>query len=133
MSSMKSLAEALPLMEGEEEDANINNKKNSYPSVRNTTKTTHRQRSLPSKPGALKRRQRIVRGEMERFRASMARLATVPVEGSASEQPPSLPPSDGTDNDGRPPQPPSVADRWAALRGYISATVEQSPAFAHKS
>ncbi|RDA88751.1 hypothetical protein CP532_4046 [Ophiocordyceps camponoti-leonardi (nom. inval.)] len=128
MASMKSLADALPQME--DEDAN----KNPSTSVATATKTTHRQRSLPSKPGALKRRQRIVRGEMERFRASMARLATVSADGPVSEQPPSLvPSSDGADQNVRPPQPPSVADRWAALRGYISATVEQSPAFARKS
>lgn len=28
--------------------------------------------------------------------------------------------------------PPATANRWAALRGYISSTMEQNPAFAGK-
>ncbi|RDA94693.1 hypothetical protein CP533_6795 [Ophiocordyceps camponoti-saundersi (nom. inval.)] len=127
MSSMRSLAEALPKI-GDEGAGNSRSEL-----VATAKKTTHRQRSLPSKPGALKRRERIVRGEMERFRASMARLATVPAEVAVSEPSSVLPPSDAANHDGRSPQLPSVADKWAALRGYISATVEQSPAFARKS
>ncbi|PFH63442.1 hypothetical protein XA68_10034 [Ophiocordyceps unilateralis] len=123
LESLKSLAEALPRLEDGRHDT-----------------AAHRHRSLPSKPGALKRRQRIVGGEMERFRASMARLATVAVGDTIGAQ--KTPPDGGDDArqssvdasaDGSPSQPPAVAGRWAALRGYISATMEQAPAFARKS
>ena len=79
-----------------------------------------RHKSLKSRPGALKRKEKVVKGEMERFRKSLAQLAMVPqvekVEG-ASEQP----------------APAVTSNRWAALRGFISSTMEQNPAFLNKT
>ncbi|ODA77790.1 hypothetical protein RJ55_06392 [Drechmeria coniospora] len=96
-----------------------------------------RHRSMKTTKGALKRKERIVRGEMYRFGASMAKLSqasTSPLrtkteecsmedvredEAAAQEAPPAA-------------QTTSTANRWAALRGYISSTMEQNPAFANR-
>ncbi|KEZ46374.1 hypothetical protein SAPIO_CDS0686 [Scedosporium apiospermum] len=80
-----------------------------------------RHKSLKSRPGALKRKEKIVRGEMERFGESMARLvagggATGGLGGGEGEKKAANP----------------TGNRWAALKGYISATMEQNPAFAAK-
>ncbi|PNY25282.1 Uncharacterized protein TCAP_04767 [Tolypocladium capitatum] len=101
-----------------------------------------RHKSLKSKKGALKRKEMVVRGEMERFGVSMARLVGTTAQTSAVLQ---TARGGGGDDDGEmderqgqpataqqraaSQQPAATADRWAALRGYISSTMEQNPAF----
>lgn len=98
-------------------------------------KTRHK--SLRSKKGALKRKEVLVKGEVERFGVSLARLSAVverPVEG--------VPKGEngggegmvveGTEDQAQVPPQMSTANRWAALRGFISATMEQNPAFVEK-
>ncbi|CAM1511798.1 Fc.00g093110.m01.CDS01 [Cosmosporella sp. VM-42] len=100
-----------------------------------------RHKSLKSKKGALKRKERVVKGEMERFGVSMARLTGTPA-GTKTVKNPAGVQEDYDDEDemdaeedktvvkAAPAQaPPATANRWAALRGYISATMEQNPAF----
>ena len=82
-----------------------------------------RQRSLKSRPGALKRKERIVKGEMDRFGESMARL----VGGGGAEGGLGRGREAGGEKQANP-----TGNRWAALRGYISSTMEQDPAFAKK-
>ncbi|POR38507.1 Uncharacterized protein TPAR_01285 [Tolypocladium paradoxum] len=105
-----------------------------------------RHKSLRSKKGALKRKERLVRGEMERFGVSMARLAGTSTQTAPARQ--TAQGVDGEDGDdemeerpGQPAptqqqapaqQPAATANRWAALRGYISSTMEQNPAFVGK-
>ncbi|KAH6995734.1 ribosome biogenesis protein SLX9-domain-containing protein [Ilyonectria sp. MPI-CAGE-AT-0026] len=97
-------------------------------------------KSLRSRKGALKRKEKVVRGEMDRFGVSMAKLAAAP--GAQQTQPPAGLQRDEDDDeddmddeqdktvDATPaPAPAATANRWAALRGYISATMEQNPAF----
>ncbi|KAJ4138344.1 hypothetical protein NW768_002167 [Fusarium equiseti] len=108
--TLDSLADALP--ELEEADAEQQGK--------------IRHKSLKSKRGALKKKERVVKGEMERFGVSMARLTaqqekSVQDERMAEEK-----------KDAPAPAPAPTANRWAALRGYISSTMEQNPAFAEK-
>lgn len=106
-----------------------------------------RHRSLRSKPGALKRRERVVRGEMERFGVSLAQLAGVREEqqqqqtrGKEEEDDADTAMVGGASTTGRAAsttqaqqqQPSAVANRFAALRGFISATLEQNPAFAQR-
>ncbi|KAJ4139479.1 hypothetical protein NW765_003381 [Fusarium oxysporum] len=58
---------------------------------------------------------------MERFGVSMARLTQqdgVPVQKVEAEEKAA---------------PAPTANRWAALRGYISSTMEQNPAFVEKN
>lgn len=89
-----------------------------------------RHRSIKSKPGALRRKEIIVKGEMERFGASMARLSGVaPAPPAATPRAEAQVDCQAQQHLARPQQPPAVAGRWAALRGYISATMEQAPAF----
>lgn len=85
-----------------------------------------RHRSLKSRPGAIKRKEKVVRGEMDRFGMNMAQLAKTPQENMPQE-------SAKEANTDQKPEQGDQQGRWAALRGYISATMEQNPAFANKS
>lgn len=91
-----------------------------------------RHKSLKSRPGALKKKEKIVKGEMERFGKSLAQLAAVR-EGQETRGM-EVDEEKGGVEGGKEPQAqtqaaPSTANRWAALRGFISATMEQNPAF----
>lgn len=97
-----------------------------------------RHKSLKSKPGALRKKERVVRGEMERFGLSLAQLSTV-TEPAAATVPAVTTTTttetettmEGVVGEEAPQQAPSAAaNRFAALRGFISATMEQNPAFA---
>ncbi|KAK3329848.1 ribosome biogenesis protein SLX9-domain-containing protein [Apodospora peruviana] len=103
-----------------------------------------RHKSLKSRPGALKRKEKVVKGEMERFGRSLAQLATVTSSsaGNSSEQQQqqqhnvvATAAEEKIDTTEAPPAPAvsATSNRWAALRGFISATMEQNPAFLHKS
>ncbi|RKU40044.1 hypothetical protein DL546_000836 [Coniochaeta pulveracea] len=87
--------------------------------VRQEGKTRHR--SLKSRPGALKKKEKLVRGEMERFGKSLAQLQQMTGEQDKGPQTETTAPV------------PSTSSRWAALRGFISATMEQNPAFVGKT
>ncbi|RYO74644.1 hypothetical protein DL766_008536 [Monosporascus sp. MC13-8B] len=105
-----------------------------------------RHRSLRTRPGALKRKEKIVKGEVERFGVSLARLNAV--GGAAEAQGMRVEgPGEGAEASGNgaveaQTQPQmqaqtqqaqaSTANRWAALRDFISATIEQNPAFIGK-
>lgn len=99
-----------------------------------------RLRSLRSKPGALRRKERVVRGEMERFGAVSAQLAGVREVAAAESTAASAVANEDEGEDEemggagaavhqQPQQPSVAANRFAALRGFISATMEQNPAF----
>jgi hypothetical protein len=103
-----------------------------------------RHKSLKSRPGALKRKERLVKGEMERFGRSLAQLAnisTTSAEGTTSAAAGGSAGQEKMDTEGET-QTAAVAaaepatatsGRWAALRGFISATMEQNPAFLNKT
>ncbi|RFU72765.1 hypothetical protein TARUN_9490 [Trichoderma arundinaceum] len=117
LSSLDSLADALPeLAEGEGAAEILNGK--------------IRHQSLRSKKGALKRKERLLKGEMERFGASMAQLSHVPAQPQNQHKAAQV--SSSTLAGSAPAPAPAVSNRWAALRGYISATMEQNPAFVNK-
>ncbi len=97
-----------------------------------------RHKSLKSRPGALKRKERLVKGEMERFGRSLAQLASVETAAAAA--------GSGSGGSGRQEKMETegavaqegqaqtqTSSRWAALRGFISATMEQNPAFLSKT
>ncbi|KAB5551180.1 ribosome biogenesis protein SLX9-domain-containing protein [Coniochaeta sp. 2T2.1] len=86
-------------------------------------------KSLKSRPGALKKKERIVKGEMERFGRSLAQLAAVPAGGNGGMEVEETAGEKKEDGEKETQQPASTANRWAALRGFISATMEQNPAF----
>ncbi|KAL7783579.1 ribosome biogenesis protein SLX9 domain-containing protein [Trichoderma ceciliae] len=121
--SLDSLADALPeLAEGEGAAEILSGK--------------IKHQSLRSKKGALKRKERLLKGEMERFGASMAQLSHVPARsqnGQMAEKIPTSSLSGSSSDPNRSAPAPVVSSRWAALRGYISATMEQNPAFVNKA
>ncbi|KAI0508414.1 ribosome biogenesis protein SLX9-domain-containing protein [Xylaria bambusicola] len=129
VANLESLADALPdlLADGETSEG-----------LRQLREGKIRHKSLKMRKGALKKKEKIVKGEMDRFTYSLARLNTMgaanvdsnmQIEGQAVaevKQAPSqsqAPPSGSTT---------STAGRWAALRGFISSTMEQNPAFVGK-
>lgn len=92
-----------------------------------------RHKSLKSTPGALRKKERLVRGEMERFGLSLAQLSTVqetPRQQGEAEMV-DVEDKDGEEENRAPVQ--STANRFAALRGFISATMEQNPAFSRQN
>ncbi|KAI1959113.1 hypothetical protein LOZ58_004821 [Ophidiomyces ophidiicola] len=68
-------------------------------------------KSLKHRPGAMKRKEKLDKVERDRFAMNMAQMAT----GVASQNKPTA-------------EAPS-ADRWAALRNFISQTIDQNPEF----
>lgn len=107
VTTLESLADALPDldMDGQSQvetgDAKIKHK------------------SVTTRPGAQKRREKLEKMERERFGKNMAQLTTaVPAAAPTAEA--------GA------PAPTPTASRWEALRGFISQTMEQKPEFVKK-
>lgn len=130
VTTLDGLADALPELTAEEE-------RGAGGDAAGGGKVRHR--SLRSRPGALKRKERVVRGEMERFGVSLAQLTATREEPVAQKQLLQQTPAreesgmDVEDGVAAAPAPAkSTSNRWAALRGFISATMEQNPAFASK-
>jgi hypothetical protein len=116
-----------------------------------------RHKSLKTRPGALKRKEKVIKEELARFGASLAALAAVKEDGVSTHneddgknkqkgakkyKKKSAAPADGDDTmetdaktgenekkaEGTAEVPRST-NRWAALRTFISSTMEQNPAF----
>lgn len=118
MANLDSLADALPNAEAESNPAD---------SQVNVIK----QKTLKHKPGALKRKERVEKLERERFAKNMAQLTTM--------RPPPAPTTATNENDANAnantntnTQQNPTSDRWAALRSFISQTIDQQPAFTAK-
>ncbi|KAK3990380.1 ribosome biogenesis protein SLX9-domain-containing protein [Cladorrhinum sp. PSN332] len=95
-----------------------------------------RHKSLKSRPGALKRKEKVVRGEMERFGRNLAQLAAfaeslTQEEGQQQVQQQQQQKPETTAAAAAATAP--TSSRWAALRGFITSTMEQNPAFVNKS
>ncbi|KIW30501.1 uncharacterized protein PV07_06243 [Cladophialophora immunda] len=82
-----------------------------------------RRKSLKSRPGALKRREKVDKGERDRFAKNMAQLAAPrsPNEGTAETS------GNGVGGGSTTTAIPSTSERWAALRGFIAQTLETKP------
>lgn len=124
-SSLASLSDALPSLTADEVRAG---------EAEAAGKVRHK--SLKSTPGALRKKERLVRGEMERFGMSLAQLSTVkeqpaPVPARQQQVEMDVENKDGEEENRAPVQ--STANRFAALRGFISATMEQNPAFSRQN
>lgn len=95
-----------------------------------------RHKSIKSARGALKKKERVVRSEMERFGMSLAQLETVKeadmpaasTTGSTAGGGDAK--MEGVVEEAAPAGASGAAGRFAALRGFIAATMEQNPAFA---
>ncbi|KAI3329137.1 hypothetical protein HD806DRAFT_273712 [Xylariaceae sp. AK1471] len=132
VANLESLADALPdlLADGETEEG-----------LRQLREGKIRHKSLRMRKGALKKKERIVKGEMDRFSHSLAQLNAVRAsdagagvdmqvegQGQGQGQGETADTQTRTQTQG----PASTASRWAALRGFISSTMEQNPAFVEK-
>lgn len=71
-------------------------------------------RSMKSRPGALKRKEKLDRGERERFAKNLAEMSGKMTEATG-------------DNSGKLEIASRVHGCWAALRGFIGQTMEQRP------
>ncbi|KAK0657061.1 ribosome biogenesis protein SLX9-domain-containing protein [Cercophora newfieldiana] len=91
-----------------------------------------RHKSLKSRPGALKRKEKVVKGEMERFGRSLAQLAMVKGESKEGEAAAAVEGME-VEKEEKSEQQAATSNRWAALRGFISSTMEQNPAFLKKT
>ncbi|KAL4776909.1 ribosome biogenesis protein SLX9-domain-containing protein [Aspergillus nidulans var. acristatus] len=100
VANLESLADALP---DAETDSNS-------PGQVNIIK----QKTLKHRPGAQKRKEKIEKLERERFVKNMAQMSSISAMTTSNSQPAAAE---------------SVSNRWAALRGFISQTMEQQPAF----
>jgi Ribosome biogenesis protein SLX9 len=76
-----------------------------------------RRKSMKSRPGAMKRREKIDLSERERFARNMAQMAAS-TAASNSEA--------GITGQSKGPAA-ATSQRWAALRGFIAQTLEQKP------
>jgi len=84
-------------------------------------------KSLRSRPGANKKKEKIVAMEMERFAKNMALMSAAPTSskntgiGASNGQE-----MVGVEGDGKmEAMKRGTADRWAAIRGFISQTMER--------
>lgn len=84
--------------------------------------------------GALKKKEKIVKGEMDRFSHSLAQLNAMGASNTTVDMQVEEQGEDGNAQTQAEAQGPaaSTANRWAALRGFISSTMEQNPAFVGK-
>lgn len=95
MTTLEGLAHALPNDEvsyNEQEDASQVN--------------IIKRKSMKSRPGAMKRREKVDKVERERFAKNVAQMASAQDGGTT---------------------PAPYTERWKALRGFISQTMERKP------
>jgi hypothetical protein len=76
-----------------------------------------RRKSMKSRPGAMKRREKIDLGERERFARNMAQMAASTAASNSEES---------ITGQSKGPAA-ATSQRWAALRGFIAQTLEQKP------
>ncbi|KAG9785192.1 hypothetical protein KCU88_g2487, partial [Aureobasidium melanogenum] len=87
-----------------------------------------KRKSMKSRPGAMKRKEKLDKGERDRFAKNLAQLvAAAPKPVTTGET--NAKRGDGdSDSDPKPTATvASTSDRWAALRGFISQTLETRP------
>lgn len=118
ITTLEALADALP----SEEDGNESSVRRAAGQNPEDQVNIIKRKSLKSRPGAMKRREKVDRGERDRFAKNMAQLAASrPTAQAGTESVNGSVKADGKAAI------PSTSDRWAALRGFISQTLETKP------
>lgn len=74
-----------------------------------------KQNTLRHKPGAMKRREKVEKVERDRFTQNMAQMSSLSTQAASAS---------AAKTDSNP-----TANRWSALRNFISQTMEQQPVF----
>ncbi|KAL8415110.1 hypothetical protein RB594_006083 [Gaeumannomyces avenae] len=119
VADLDSLAAALPeLDDDDDDDAGPQQRQQQQPGK-------VRIKSIRHRPGALKRKEKLVRAETQNIGRSLAFLSGL--DGKAAD-------GAGAGGGGvvAPAASAPTANRWAALRAHISGTMEQNPAFLPK-
>ncbi|TGO15925.1 hypothetical protein BTUL_0034g00480 [Botrytis tulipae] len=111
VTTLESLADALPDFEGE-----------GLEKISRGESGKIKQKSMKSRPGATKKREKLEAMERERFGKNMAQLA-----GVTEEKPKDVIAAEGQEVPAAGAS--GTASRWAALRGFISQTMEQKEEF----
>ncbi len=114
MANLESLADALP-EDGDAAPGPTGGEMSKGAAVRKQENVNiiHR-KSMKSRPGALKRREKVDKGERERFAKNLAEMSGKETNGMGEG---TAGPESGN----------HVDNRWAALRGFIAQTLEQKP------
>ncbi|KLJ07171.1 hypothetical protein EMPG_17341 [Blastomyces silverae] len=136
VANLDSLVDALP--DAGDDNNNPNDTNDKQREMLASQMNIIRQKSLKHKPGAMKRKETLDRRERERFARNLAQMAAA--SPSTAGDPGSL----NNNNNNTPvhmaqspsqPQPQLQAEgaptsnRWAALRSFISQTIDQNPEF----
>jgi Ribosome biogenesis protein SLX9 len=113
VTTLDSLADALP------DDVDLPHFQNAAGPQPEQQVNIIKRKSLKSRPGALKRRQKLDNEERERFVKNMAQMTASKLSTE----------SGGTTTTVVGQQPPTsyTSQRWAALRGFIAQTLERRP------
>lgn len=111
LATLESLADALPDADTEDQQQNPNSQVNII-----------KQKTLKHKPGAEKRRQKLEQLERDRFAKNMAQMAAI---GTTQAAPTTAEGTSSTATE----EANGTSNRWAALRSFISQTMEQQPVF----
>lgn len=108
VANLDSLADALPDADGE--------------TASEVASQAHiiKHKTLKHRPGAMKRKEKMEQLERGRFMKNMAQMTGI---GQHAKKP------ETDDLKTTVAEPSSTSDRWAALRGFISQTMEHQPAF----
>lgn len=83
------------------------------------------QKTLKHKPGAMKRRQDLEKRERDRFARNMAQMSAMDTGAGTGAAAPSAEMDHSTATQ----ETNGTSNRWAALRSFISQTMEQQPVF----
>ena len=101
VATLDSLADALPDVEDAAEPTRAHDQVNII-----------KHKSVKTRPGAMKRKEKLEKGERERFTKNLVEMSRPPTAASIQ----TTPATDG-----------STSDRWQALRSFISSTMERLP------
>ncbi|OKL61896.1 hypothetical protein UA08_02422 [Talaromyces atroroseus] len=110
VASLDSLADALP----DADDKNASEDINQAHIIKHKT--------LKHRPGAMKRKEKMEQFERSRFMKNMAQMTSL--EHNVPKPQKDSPKTTVTESNST-----STSNRWAALRGFISQTMEHQPAF----
>jgi hypothetical protein len=113
LATLDSLADALPDADTEEHQQDPNSQINII-----------KQKTLKHKPGAEKRRQKLEKLERDRFARNMAQMTAMDTSREAAAP---ITTTEGTSSTAT--EADGTTNRWAALRSFISQTMEQQPVF----
>ncbi|KAK2795031.1 hypothetical protein FQN50_009810 [Emmonsiellopsis sp. PD_5] len=121
VANLDSLVDALP----DAGDAGTNSNNQAGDAGVSSQVNIIKHKSLKHKPGAMKRKEKLDRLERERFAKNLAQMAGSSSSGQGESQSQA---QTQTQTQAQPSAEPT-ANRWAALRSFITQTMDQNPEF----